>query len=417
MNRAPFRYQIILFVLAPVVLLHLCYSAWRRQGGSKYILQRLSIYHTNIVDRPYWIHAASVGEINASLPLLELLFARYPNIKWLVTTNTATGERTVKKKLGHNVEHAYLPLDYKLPVQRFINHFRPRCALIVETELWPNLFTHCHAKQITLTLINGRLSKRSLNNPPFLQRIAAYCAQLLSTVLARSEADAKGFRQLGVQEQRLQVIGNIKYSGSSNDIKSDIELRLPRNFVLAASTHSGEEKAILKIWKKLQNKDWSLVIAPRYPERRNEIRKEIESFNFSYQLRSQNTKPDLETDIFVLDSLGELTTVMAQAELVFMGGSLVPRGGQNVLEPARLGKAIITGPHHFTFKEDIDALLEANAIICIDNEQQLEDTINKLLQSPKQLQLLGNNAKQFMADKAGIAEDYMQALEKLGLFR
>ncbi len=413
-NSVPLIYRLLLLLFSPVIFVYLLNYAYRRGGGIRYFNQRLARYKQPPSTRIAWLHAASVGEVNAAVPLLELLIKQYPETEWLITTNTVTGARSVEQKLGEKVHHCYLPIDYSFAVSRFLNTYRPCCALVMETELWPNLYNACAKLNIPIALINARLSKRTLNMPACLHKSARQCLQQLSIILARGEQDAAGYQKLGADSNKIKVVGNIKYAAHADIRLSESKSDFDRPFVLAASTHDDEEKQLAELWKSLNIKTHLLVLAPRYPDRRQAVLDDIGRAGLKAAVHSLKEAVSDETDIYLVDTLGELSGFIANAELVFMGGSLVPRGGQNVLEPAKLGKAIITGPHSFTFTEDIEALSKADAIVCIDTVEELKNTIRELIENPQRAQELGNNASKFMQARADVAQHYLEEIKILG---
>lgn len=411
----PIRYRFLLALLAPLIPLLVLREAWRRKGGKKYIAQRLGFCFPVLKSSPIWLHAASVGEVNAAWPLLEKLRREHPHHPLLITTNTPTGARTVHAKLGDNVTHAYLPLDYAFAVQHFLNAVRPRCGLIMETELWPNLYVRCRKRGIPVYLINGRLDK-TRRLPGFLQPVLTGCLQNVTHILARGHIDRECFIRYGANPQTTIELGNIKFAAPPvTPVAKPIPLP-SRPYVLAASTHAGEEYQLAEIWLALNRKDLLLVIAPRYPERRDAILKQLARLPLKVTVRSRGETPDAHSDIYLVDTLGELNAFMTEALLVFMGGSLVPRGGQNLLEPARLGKAIITGPHTFTFTAEVNELLANEALIQVTDENQLQQILLELLSNPEKTRRLGENAQSLMDSRRHIVRDYLQTLQQLGAF-
>ncbi|MBN1377699.1 MAG: 3-deoxy-D-manno-octulosonic acid transferase [Gammaproteobacteria bacterium] len=411
--RVPLRYRLLLVILSPLVFTYLVYYTYRHGGGWRYIKQRSGYTKNLISNRVAWLHAASVGEVNAAVPLLELLFKQYPEVQWILTTNTVTGAQSVAQKFGNRVQHHYLPLDYRIAIRNFLKNVQPRCCLIMETELWPNLYSVCKQQKIPLAIINARLSRKTLDMPKCLRKIATFCLEQVYVILARGKQDQIGFIQLGADPDRLRVIGNIKYAANDARVKQ-AAVKFDRPFVLAASTHNDEELQLARMWQSLNIKSHLLVIAPRYPNRRQEVLEDLEKAGLKTAVRSQQDSVTSETDVYLVDTLGELAGFMADADIIFMGGSLVPRGGQNVLEPAKLGKAIITGPQSFTFAEDIEALLDADAIVCSNTIDELKNTIVELLQKPDRAKQLGNNAQRFMAERADVAERYLDEIKQLG---
>lgn len=413
MLNPPIRYRFLLMLLAPLIPLLVLREAWRRKGGKKYIVQRLGFCFPVLKSSPIWLHAASVGEVNAAWPLLEQLRREHPQLPLLITTNTPTGARTVHAKFGDNITHAYLPLDYAFTVRRFLNAVGPRCALIMETELWPNLYSRCRTRGIPVYLLNGRLDK-TRRLPGFLRPVLAGCLQNVTHILARGRSDRECFIHYGANPQTTVELGNIKFAAPPvAHISKPIPLP-SRPYVLAASTHAGEEDQLANIWRALDRKDLLLVIAPRYPERRDAILKQLARLPLKVTVRSRGEMPDAHSDIYLVDTLGELNAFMAEALLIFMGGSLVPRGGQNLLEPARLGKAIVTGPHTFTFTDEVNELLANEALIQVTDENRLQQTLLELLDNPEKTRRLGENARTLMNSRRHIVQDYLQTLKQLG---
>lgn len=411
----PTRYRFLLALLAPLIPLLVLRESWRRKGGKKYIAQRLGVCFPALKSSPVWLHAASVGEVNAAWPLLEQLRREHPHSSLLITTNTPTGARTVHAKFGENVMHAYLPLDYAHAVRRFLSATHPRCALIMETELWPNLYTQCHRRGIPIYLLNGRLDK-TRRLPGFLRPVLTDCLQNVTHILARGRSDRERFIHYGANPQTTVELGNIKFAAPPVTPVSKPVTLPSKPYVLAASTHAGEEYLLAKIWLALNRKDLLLVIAPRYPERRDAILKQLARLPLKITVRGRGETPGPDSDIYLVDTLGELNTFMTEAVLVFMGGSLVPRGGQNLLEPARLGKAIVTGPHTFTFTAEVSELLANEALIQVTDENGLQQILPELLNNPEKARRLGENAMTLITSRRHIVQDYLQTLKRLGAF-
>lgn len=429
MKNTPLRYRLLLIGMAPLISAGLLHQAFVKHKGDRsvrgerrrFLSQRLGLssYRTNAA-APVWLHAASVGEVNAALALLDILLERYPALTVLITTNTITGAQTVRQKLtGHHarIEHRYLPVDFPWSVRRFLATARPRSALIMETELWPNLYRACRERGIGVCLINARLSKKTLNMPVWFRPVLHYCLKQVDAILARGESDARHFIDLGAETSIVKTTGNIKFAGAQNTAASDAPGPLPRPYVLAASTHDGEERLLAGAWQSLLTNDTLLVIAPRYPQRRDAIESQLKPFGLKVASRSRGDPVSDDTDVYLVDTLGELQAFMPDATLVFMGGSLVPRGGQNVFEPARLGKAIVTGPHTFTYEAEIQALREAGAIVCVNDVDALTESLKQLLSDPARAKRLGDNARRLCERNAGVAETYAAELERLGFMK
>jgi 3-deoxy-D-manno-octulosonic-acid transferase len=391
------------------LILWMTWRHGRREGEPGYLQARLG-YGASTPGGAIWLHAASVGEVNAAMPLLAALASSYPNRPLLLSTATASGARIARNKLPAEAQHVFLPLDFPFAVRRFLDRHRPSCALIMETELWPNLYQACAASQIPLLIINGRLSKRTLGSGRWLRRLYRHTLAHSTMVLARSEADAQGFRELGAA--RCEVIGNIKFDAAPR-AETISPLDLGRPYVLAASTREGEEILLLKAWRRLRDEGMELpllVIAPRHPQRREAILRDLAAENLA--LRSRQEEITADTTIYLADTFGELSMLMAGAEWVFVGGSLVNKGGQNLLEPAALGKAVLFGPHMDNFRDETRILLEAGGAQQVADVDELVEAMDGLLHNPKRAEQMGIKARQQIELRSDMAERYLLAVDR-----
>lgn len=409
-DNALIRYRLLFNLLTPLLL---GYTLWQagREKSWRYLRERCGYYRGAAAPAPLWLHAASVGELNAALPLIAALRARRPQQALLITTTTPSSARLAARTLPTGVHHAFLPLDWHGAVQRFLAHHRPRCALIMETELWPNLFAACAGRKIPLIIVNGRLSVRTRNAPRWLCRQYRCALARVSAVLARSEADKAGFITLGAPAERVQVIGNIKFSADIQDRAAPIAL--PRPYVLAASTRAGEEALVLKAWQEAGHGERLLVIVPRHPRRLNEILRDLALPAEQVAVRSRGDAINPATRVYLADTFGELTGFMVGAELVFMGGSLVPKGGQNVLEAAHLGKALVFGPHMDNFADEARLLLEHDGAVQVQDAATLGEVLTNLLTQPERRAALGSAAREVVERHRDMAQRYAAALETL----
>jgi len=403
-----YRYQLLLWIAAIPIF---CYTLWMavRFREFRYLRQRLGFGYRTPSQPSIWLHAASVGEVLAAEPLIRALDELYPDMKIVITTVTATGAQMAQQRLGKQVTHFYLPLDWRSAVQRFIIIVKPHCAMIMETELWPNLYATCAQQNHPLLIINGRISSKTLNTQGWVRDLYRSTLSHVTAVLARSQSDADGFVELGAATGIVRVIGNIKFSAAKpvTDIKP---IKLPRPFVLAASTHEDEELQLANMWQEMQVREELLVIAPRHPNRSNSIIKQLNSLSVKFAVRSRNDTLQADTQVYLADTLGELTGFMASAELVVMGGSFVPVGGHNILEPAMLGKAMLFGPYMHNFAEETKGLLEQQAAIQVDDYQQLQLKLAELLQDNSKRQVLGERAQQFILQSSNVLENYLSEI-------
>ena len=400
------RYNLLLRLLGLPII---GYTLWQalREREPRYLRERLGFSRPGKEGRPIWLHAASVGEVNAALPLLETLARHHPDTPLLLTTTTPSGARTAKAKLPASVRHVYFPIDWRGAVGRFLRRQRPRCALLMETELWPNLYSRCGAGNIPLLIVNGRLSTRTRRARPWLRRLYALCLQQVSAVLTRSEQDRIGFLSLGAAKERCETIGNIKFSAAppSEGIEP---IDLMRPYVLAASTRDGEEKLVLQAWKASGKRPELLVIVPRHPKRLAQILADLQGERIS--VRSRGEAITDTTSIYIADTFGELPGFIAGAELIYMGGSLVPKGGQNLLEAAALGKAPLFGPHMDNFLCESELLLSQGGALQVDEVSQLSLEFRRLLGDEALRREMGEKARMLVDERRDMAERYREAI-------
>lgn len=397
-----FLYRLLNFLLIPLTLSYLCWKAVRHKQ-LRYLKQRLGVGLGGIPKNCLWLHCASVGEVNTALPLLHELHQRNPGQNFLITTNTPTGAEIVIRQQQSYLFHAYLPFDWMLSVTLFISTIKPTALYVLETELWPNLFSICHSRKVPVVIINGRLSPKTTSTYKWVRKVLGQLLLLTEHIYARSEADRVAFIKLGANKNRVTLIGNLKYSPPAlNTIEKP---KVSNEYVVAASTHDDEEIQILQCWLKLDRHEL-LVIAPRHPERREEILKQLTHLTDSISVRSRNDAITETTRVYLLDTVGELNNWFAGARLVIMGGSFIPRGGHNLLEPAHFGKAVIFGPSMENFREEAQLMLKNHAAVQVSSIEKLCDQLQHFLANPKALQSLENNVAEATAGFSHIVDDY-----------
>jgi len=412
MNKELFRYRLLLRLLSPFIL---TFNAWQsaRAGELRLFRQRLGTGLPQRADAPLWLHAASVGELIAAQPLITALRKRFPHIPLVITTITPTGAALARQRLPTNVQHIYLPMDWPGATRRFLQAINPRAALIMETELWPNLFTNIARQNIPLIIVNGRLSSRSRDAATWIKKLYAITLKKVSLILARSADDADAYIKLGAPAEKVHPFGNIKWASTHSVIKTQA-IDPGRPYVLAASTHDNEEWQLAHIWKKMaqHTQDRLLVIAPRHPQRRDDIIRQLRT-QFADQtiaVRSRGDAIKANTRIYLADTLGELENFMAGADCVFMGGSLIPRGGHNILEPARLGKPVVFGTHMTNFIEEAQLLLQAGGAKQVTDQQALCEILSDWLAHPQMASAVGTKAEQVLSRQNSVLEDYLRAI-------
>ena len=366
---------------APLIL------AWRTRRGKEEPDRRSERYGRASAPRPKgflaWFHASSVGEANAALPVIETIAAERPEVRMLLTTATVTSAQLARSRLPKNVLHQYVPLDNKSYVQRFLHHWRPDLAVLVESEIWPNLVLETKGEGIPLLLINGRMSSSSFKRWRRRPGLSRPLFSAFDLVLAQNDSLAERFAQLGVA--RTLDVGNLKADAPPPPADLPGKRRLAaaisgRIVWLAASTHPGEEKLVAEAHKKMKQDQPTLltIIVPRHPERGKPIAEALGA-NLRVALRSEGQLPEASTDIYVADTIGELGLFYALSPIAFVGGSLIERGGQNPVEPIKLGAAVLTGPNWQNFRDSYTELLKASGCKEVGNAASLADAALGLL--------------------------------------
>ena len=418
-----FSYRLLLRLLFPAIAAGTAAVALR-DGSTRYLAQRLGRF--DAVETPsLWIHCASVGETNAALKLITAWLKHRPEDAFVVTTNTVTAARMLAKRTAEGkparVRHCYLPLDYPLFCRRFLSAVKPRCALIMETEIWLNLFCECRRRNVPLFIVNARASRRTLDGA---RRFKGYYRQSLATVdrvFARSEKDAEAFAALGAAPDKIEVAGNLKWAKSwSTAEREALPDLIGRRYVLAASTREDEETKVAEAWRRACNRsnradDGLLVIAPRHPRRGRAIAKQLNDHGFRTQLRSraqslENNAPG-KALVYIADTIGELPALIRHADLVFTGGSLVPVGGHNVLEAAQLGVPQAVGPHTDNFQDEVAALKAVGGLIEVTDENALEEVFRAALDQTPAPADFARNALALMQQREDVADVYAARVE------
>ncbi|MGB5602064.1 MAG: glycosyltransferase N-terminal domain-containing protein [Gammaproteobacteria bacterium] len=413
-----FFYRLLNLLLSPLTFGYVCWKAMRHKQ-LRYFLQRLGLGLKGIPKNCCWLHCASVGEVNTALPLLQELHRRRPAQNFLITTNTPTGADIVHRQQQPYLFHAYLPFDWLLSVTLFVNSIKPRELYILETELWPNLFCACHSSHVPIVIINGRLSPRTTSTFKWVRNVLGRLLRLTEHIYARSEADLAAFIKLGAHPHNVSMLGNLKYSPPAT--KTLDKPNVSTDYVVAASTHDDEELQILRCWLKLERHEL-LVIAPRHPERRDAILQQLNKLTDAIALRSRNDAITATTKVYLLDTVGELNNWFAGARLVIIGGSFIPRGGHNLLEPAHFGKAVIFGPSMENFEDEARLMLDQHAAVQVADVDALCQQLQHFLTNHDALQSLENNVadasagfRHIVADYADIISARMDANERQSL--
>lgn len=415
-----FLYIAATYLLTPIVLASLLWRGIRNRGYWQGLGQRFGRLPDLPPTERIWVHAVSVGEVQAAAPLVRALSKRYPEYGILITTVTPTGQARVRSLFGDTVTHLYAPYDLPGVLRRFFDRVRPVAAIIMETELWPNLFHECGKRDVPLVLASARISPRSVNRyRKFLPLFRDALAHGI-VIAAQSERDAERFLSLGANPARTHRIGNIKFDlDDSRNPQVPRDLLMPGGLVrpiwIAASTHRGEEQSALEAARLVlaQIEDALLVLVPRHPERFESVVQRVARSGLRYQRRSENDSCAPGTQVFVLDTLGELPDFFAIADVAFVGGSLVPIGGHNMLEPAAASVPVLTGPHYFNAPDIAETLLAEEAAVVVNDAQELGSQVLRFLTSKSLRDATGERARRVIDNNKGTLERLLQLVTPL----
>lgn len=386
-------YNFMIRILYPLVIKR--YINKRKQNGKEDIKRFNERIGKPKMKRPegklIWFHGASVGESLSMLPLITRLLELYPNLHIMVTTGTVTSAELMNKRLPERAFHQYIPIDNPTFAARFLRHWKPDLALWFESELWPAMLSNIKARNIPLLLVNGRISNKSFKR---WQQFDFICKELLDCFtfcLGQSEEDAYRLRVLGAKE--AICLGNLKYAGFQPPVdpakREEIAAQIGnRPLWNVSSTHNDEELKIGKFLKRVQDKVPGLltIIAPRHPNRGPEIQEALNEIGLKTALRSKGEKITDTTDVYIADTIGEVGIWYDLAPLVFIGGSLIPHGGQNFIEPSRMRDAVLVGPHMFNFTDAMNRAKKADAVIQVNDVNELEENVIQLLTNPELLE-------------------------------
>ncbi|KTD46398.1 lipid IV(A) 3-deoxy-D-manno-octulosonic acid transferase [Legionella quateirensis] len=410
-------YSLLMYLLTPYILLRLWWKGRKLPGYRTRILERFSIGVHDSKPVDVWLHAVSLGEVIAAIPLIDAMLEKHWSV--LVTTMTPTGSERVKARFGDKVAHRYIPYDLPAVLKRFFKQVQPRIGVIMETELWPNLINQAHAAKVPLLLANARLSERSLKGYMKLKVLFKPVLNQFSAILAQSEDDAKRFIALGARTDIVQVLGNMKFDLQTNTIDSARFNELKSHWgservaVIAASTHDDEESRILSELPRLQKAipNVVLLIAPRHPERFQTVYQLSVQAGYNTGLRSDLNTVSSANEVVILDCLGELLGLFQISDYAFVGGSLVPVGGHNVLEPIAMNVPVLSGNQVHNFKTICTDLEEAEAIQIVSQADELIDAIIKLHQDKEFQSRMVENATAVLEQNKGSVIKHLQKIE------
>lgn len=415
-------YTLLLHLALPLIALRLALRARKAPAYARRIRERFSFGLPPLQTGGIWVHAVSVGESIAAAPMIRTLQARHPELPITVTCMTPTGSERIQALFGDSVQHCYLPYDLPWAAARFLNRVKPRLAVVMETELWPNHIHQCAKRGIPVALANARLSERSARGYARFGKLTAPMLAKLSLIAVQTQAEAQRFLALGARPECVDVTGSIKY-----DLKIDAELpqraaELRRQWQteqrpvwIAASTHAGEDEIILAAHRQLlkTRTDTLLILVPRHPERFEAVHELC--LNQGLTTRRRSTGQDVQAGDQVLlgDTMGELLFLYALTDIAFVGGSLVANGGHNLLEPAALSKPVLSGPHLFNFLEIATQLREAGALSEVENAEQLAGRLATLLDAPTEMARMSQAGLAVLKANQGALQRLLTGLQRL----
>ncbi|MFV0447198.1 MAG: lipid IV(A) 3-deoxy-D-manno-octulosonic acid transferase [Vibrio sp.] len=411
-------YTLLLALVSPIFL----YSLYKKKQGKPSFGVRWKelwgITPTIQGKKPIWIHAVSVGESIAAIPVIKALKKAQPTQDIIVTTTTATGAEQIAK-LGDLVEHRFMPLDFSWCVRRFIHTVQPSQLLIVETELWPNTLKTVHQSGIPITIINARLSERSCVRYQQWRAFFNLIKPYIDRILCQYQSDAERFIRLGFAASQVQVTGSVKFDIEIPPSVQQTSIELKQQFSdrpvwIAASTHEGEDSIVLDAHRQLLEQFPSalLILVPRHPERFTPVFELCTKQGFTTQRRTDNTSVEQNCQVYLGDTMGEMLILLGAADICFMGGSLVGDkvGGHNLLEPAALGKPLLNGPSYFNFSEIVQMLQESDAVSICNNSQEMAKTLKQQFTNSELMNKQGKLALQVVEQNRGAIEKTVSAV-------
>ena len=411
-------YHTLTYILLPFLILFWFAKSLSNKSYLDRLTQRFGFGYPKLKSGSIWIHAVSVGEVQASIPLVNELKLHYPYKEIIITTVTPTGSKQVKNIFKGAVKTSYIPFETNFAIKNFFNSIKPSVALIMETEIWPNLYKECGTRGIPLILVSARISEKSLIN---YKRFLPLFRDTLShgiLIAAQSQIDADRFFALGASEDRTWIMGNIKFDFKlPEEILTKAKIYrskiFPRRHIwIAASTHEHEEEIILEAHKKISKKigNLLLILVPRHPERFAKITQILKEDNWIYSKKSDDQDIPESCQVLLIDTIGELLFFYACSDVAFVGGSLLPVGGHNLLEPAAIGLPIITGAHTFNQKEMTDRLAQVNALRIVHNANSLSSDVIFFLTNTEESKNAGQRGKLIVENNKGAIKSLMKRL-------
>jgi len=412
-------YTLLLYLATPLVLLHLLLRGLRSRDYLKRWPERFGRFDPPGRTGGIVVHAVSMGEVNAASMLVQELLRRFPEQPLYLTTLTPTGSARVGELFADRVSHVYVPLDLPGAVRRFLDRVRPRLLVIMETEIWPNLYHQAAARGIPILIVNARISERSVGAYRRLRPLIGAALRKVSGIAAQSPVDRQRLLQIGAREAQITVTGNMKFDvrmpPSLAEQGEAIRLAwgTQRRVLVAGSTHEGDERALLSAFVRLLATfpDALLVLVPRHPERFARAAQLARQSGLSVSLRSGGISCPAATQCFVVDAMGELLQFYAAGDVAFVGGSIDPVGGHNVLEPAALSRPVLFGPHTANFADITRQLVESEAAFRVADAEQLEAAVRRLFSGPELRDRMGRAGFELVKSGQGAVGRTLEMIE------
>ena len=401
-------YSLGLWLLLPYIFFHLLWRARKQPEYLKHIGERFGFYSMHCDTPVIGPHTVSVGETRAAASLVRHLRETYPDHQLLLTHTTPTGRAASEQLYGDDVLRVYLPYDYPFAVKRFVNHFRPRIGILLETEIWFNLIHAYHAEKIPLLLLNARLSENSARGYGRVARLTCNALKELTAIAAQTTDDAARLTALGAEN--ISVMGNLKYDIEPPPAMLELGKELRRQFgadrkiFLAASTREGEEALLLDALGQATIPHLLTVIVPRHPQRFEEVATLLARHGIRFQRKSEGRAVAAETQVMLGDSMGEMFAYYAACDLAFIGGSLLPFGGQNLIEACAVGKPVLIGPHTYNFAQASELAVASGATLRMQDAGDLVQALQSLLANPGKMAELGDAGLRFVKANRGATE-------------
>ena len=419
MNR--FFYSLLLYLLSPIIWAYFLFRAIKAPEYRDGFWQRLGNIPKNIKSKGILVHCASVGEVRAAAPLIHQLAEAFTDFPITVSTTTPTGKKAVKTLFGDSVSHVYLPVDWPGSARRFLARLKPELVILMETELWFNLLFDCHRRQIPVLLANARLSDKSVTKYLKHENFSRQLFSFVSIIAAQYQSDKDNFLSLGIAKDNIKLVGSIKF-----DLEVDTALKIQQEQLkqswaaerpvwIAASIHPAEFDWILTTHKQLLKKmpDLLLIGVPRHPEKFGEFKSTCANHQLSYVNRSEEKSPDKDTQVVVADTMGEMMLFCGVADLAYVGGSLIERGGHNPLEPLACGTPVVMGPHFYNFADICEQLIAHRLMEVVADQAQLTSTIGQLFTELGKEQTRQQEAHSFMQNNRGCVDRLIELSQSL----